>query len=559
MGVNTKSYINNFLFIVDKNSKLRLFDKFTMPQEALYERIKEESKKRRPLRFIVLKARQMGFSTLVEGIGFKRVATENNIKMAIVTHKDDATRNLYEMTRRYYDNLIPELKPKTESYTGYGLQFGELKSSIVCYTAGGQGIGRSATINILHASEVAFWPGDISETLDGLLQAVPDNENSMIFLESTAKGFNKFKDIWDAAVNGENDYIPIFAAWHQHEEYVMDPTGFIINEDIERYGNEQELKELYNLSDGQLAWRRSTIKNKLNNDLSKFKQEYPSNPLEAFIFSGDSVFNNERVINHIEHIKKDKPVGKGYFTYETHIKDDKLLIIDETIRWVDDPYGDITLYEKPVVQVDERETRIAPYVLGGDTAGVGEDYFTAKVINNITKKDAAVYIKQRVDEGLYAEQMYCLAHYYHKALIGIEVNYSIYPTRRLMELGARQYARENIDNISKVMVESLGFKTTVLTRPAMIEHFKDIVRENIHVIRDITTLREMLTFVKDDKGKAQAIEGKHDDMIMATMIAHAISHQQSSLWQKHEKEKVDVIQAFFGRKKTTTDGGLDEW
>lgn len=558
--INTRLYVENYLMIVNKKGELIPFV-FNTPQQRLYELIKQQAQLGKPIRIIILKARQLGFSTLIEGVGFKKISTKHNLKMAIVTHKDEATRNLYTMTKRFYENLIPELKPQIKSYNGYGIEYDDLKSSVVLYTAGSSGIGRSATIQILHASEVAFWPGDVSATLDGLLQAVPDNEESMIFLESTPNGFNKFKDIWDGAVSGENGFIPFFAAWFELDEYQSDDRDFIINEDVDKYGNEQELKDLYNLTNRQLAWRRNTIKTKLGGDLKKFKQEYPSNPLEAFISSGDSVFDNERVINRMEHVRQHvKPIKIGYFKYETYVSSDGVVMINnDSIRWIDDVAGSIKIYEEPVNIIEGFVTKKAPYAIGGDTAGTGEDYFTAKVINNMTKADAAVYREQYVDEGLYAEQVYCLHWYYHRAYIGIEVNYSIYPTRRLMELKAPQYTRENIDTVNKVTLDSLGFKTTAITRPVIVEEFKDTIREDISIIKDMTTLEEMLTFVKNDKGKAEAVDGKHDDMIMATMIAHRVGTQQRASWIIVKTEEIDVVGEFFGKSKKSKKVGINEW
>lgn len=559
MAINTIKYIENYLKIVNKNSDLIPF-RLNNPQKRLYEVIRQQYQLGKPIRVIILKARQMGFSTFTEAVGFKDVSTQKNRRMAIVTHKDEATRNLYRMTRRYYDNLIPELQPKTKSYNGYGLEYEDLKSSIVLYTAGGSGIGRSDTIHVLHASELAFWPGDKAETLNGLLQAVPNTPDTYVFIESTANGFDYFKDIWDGAVNGTNGYIPFFAAWFEDDGYVADATDLVLNDNISMYGDEIEIMNLYDLTKEQMAWRRNKIKEP-GNSLEKFKQEYPSNPLEAFIASGDSIFNNERVIERIEQVKKHvKPLKVGRFNYETYIdlSDGIVRIKDDTIKWEDNPKGEITLYELPQVKSSEFRTERAPYVIGGDTAGTGEDYFTASVINNITKADAAVYRKQKEDEGLYAEQIYCLHKYYHDALVGIEVNYSVYPTRRLMELNVRQYARENPDTTSKVILDQLGFKTTKITKPNMISSFKDTVRESMSIIKDLVTLNEMLTFVRKENGSQEAEEGKHDDMIMATMIAHKISYQQTSAWEVEEKEKVDFIKKHFNNIQMGENSD-DEW
>ena len=94
-----------------------------------------------------------------------------------------------------------------------------LNSSIRVMTAGGKGVGRSETFQNLHLSEVAFWPGDKLGTFTGLMQAVPDKPETMVIVESTANGFDFFKDLWDAAVAERNDFIPVFCAWWELPEY----------------------------------------------------------------------------------------------------------------------------------------------------------------------------------------------------------------------------------------------------------------------------------------------------------------------------------------------------
>ena len=213
------------------------------------------------MRIIVLKARQMGFSTLTEAIIFAITATRFYTDCMIVAHKDEATANLFRMSLRYYENLPEPMKPMRKASNAHELVFDKpahykgrrpgLGSSIKCATAGGSGVGRSATLRCLHLSEFAFWPGDKRETLAGLSQAVPDKPGTMIIIESTANGYDEFKNRWDAAVEaqrrGEDGYLPIFFAWYEMEEYRRTPPpGF------ERTPEEQELAETFHLDDEQL-------------------------------------------------------------------------------------------------------------------------------------------------------------------------------------------------------------------------------------------------------------------------------------------------------------------
>ena len=113
----------------------------------------------------------------------------------------------------------------------------------------------------------------------------------MIVIESTANGFEYFKELWDMAVKGESDFIPVFVGWNELTDYKMPYTGFELTD------YEKNLQRIYNLSLEQLSWRRWCIKNNCGGDEQQFKQEYPINPQEAFISSGNCVFDKEIVIN----------------------------------------------------------------------------------------------------------------------------------------------------------------------------------------------------------------------------------------------------------------------
>ena len=175
-----------------------------------------------------------------------------------------------------------------------------------------------------------------------------------------------------------------------------------------------------------------------------------------------------------------------------------------------------------------------PYVIGGDTAGDGSDFFTAHVINNITGKQVAV-LKQQYNEIEYVKQVYCLGMFYNCALIGLENNFSTYPTQKLMELNyPNQYVRKKEDQYNNKYEKSFGFKTTTITRPYILGQLQEIVLDSIDVIQDKETLREMLTFIVNEKGKAEAETGYHDDLTMGLAISYNIREQQT--FKKFERE-----------------------
>ena len=228
-----------------------------------------------------------------------------------------------------------------------------------------------------------------------------------------------------------------------------------------------------------------------------------------------TIFDSQKVSERLSSIRGSKPTKQGEFVYE-YINQ---MIVDSSIKWVDDVNGYIKIYE------DTREGY--PYVIGGDTSGDGSDSFIGQVINNVSGRQVCT-LKHQFDEDLYTKQMYCLGKYYNNALIGIESNFSTYPIMELTRLGyLHQYNREVTDTYTGSLEKKYGFKTTSLTRPIILANLVQIVREEVSLFNDLDTLSEMLTFVRNEKGKACAQEGSHDDCIMAMAITYYIKSQQT--------------------------------
>ena len=542
MSINTKKYIEEYIKIRDKNGKVIPL-KLNEPQMKYYNVIKELHEQRKPIRIIILKARQMGFSTETESIIFKNVVTNHNYNAGIVAHKEDSTANLFNMSKRMLEYLPDSIKPEQKKSNAKELVFNNdkgtgLDSKMKCMTAGGKGIGRSDTFTALHLSELAFWEGDKQDILLGLLQAVPNIPESMVIIESTANGFDYFKELWDKAVAGENDFYPLFVGWNELKEYQMTYTGFELTED------EIELQTVYNLTLEQLTWRRWCIKNNCGGDIDKFKQEYPICPDEAFLSTGQCYFDKDKVIKRIRKVVE--PTKRGSFLYKYENNQISNIRFNENIK------GTIKIFEEPQEGV--------PYVLAGDTAGEGSDNFTAQVINNITGKQVAV-LKQQYSELEYAQQVYCLGLYYNTALIGIETNFSTYPNEKLQEWDyPNLYIREKADTYVNRYNKSFGFKTTPVTRPLILGQLQEIVLEEIDNINDIDTLREMLTFIKNKVGRPEAEVGFHDDLVMALAIVYYIRTQQSFTIENKQpnkpKEYNPLEELFADNNNTQSDYGM---
>lgn len=226
---------------------------------------------------------------------------------------------------------------------------------------------------------------------------------------------------------------------------------------------------------------------------------------------GKTVFDARAISTRLQTIPN--PLKVGYFSYDY----DGLKITN--IRWVNDKNGYIQIYKVPNVP------RITKYCIGSDTAGEGSDYFTAHVLDASTGEQVAV-LKQQFDTDLYTKQMYCLGKYYKDALIGIEANFDSFPIAELQRLGYyNQYIREKVDEYTGKMEKRFGFRTTSLTRPTIISKLIEIVRENTECVNDKDTLEELLTIIRNEKGRIEAPAGGHDDQMMGLAIAHHIREQ----------------------------------
>jgi hypothetical protein len=249
------------------------------PQKYIHDRVEEQRQRTGKVRAIILKGRQQGCSTYIEGRFYWRVTHTKGVRAFILTHEDDATNNLFELANRYHENCPALVKPSTSAANAKELHFDKLDSGYKVGTAGNKAVGRSSTVQLFHGSEVAFWPNAQAHAA-GVLQAIPDEEGTEVFKESTANGVgNYFHKEWQDAEAGLSDYIAIFVPWFWSEEYRKEvEPGFELD------AEERAYQEAHGLDLAQMAWRRAKIIEL--KDATLFKQEYPATAAEAFQVSG---------------------------------------------------------------------------------------------------------------------------------------------------------------------------------------------------------------------------------------------------------------------------------
>lgn len=511
--------------------------------------------------FFVLKGRQQGFTSVITAIQLSYAIVRKNFSGFTMADRSDNTQAIFnDKARVVYDRLPSELKPSEKFNSRNEMFFDKLNSSWRIATATDQ-VGRSRTLNFVHFSEVAFYECDLASIQAGIGEAI--TAGAIQVYETTANGFNQAKDLWDSETCHN-----LFYEWWRSPEYRSTEYEYLETDDpwlIER----KRLLEEKGCDKEQITWYCKKYDSYL--DKNTIKQEYPITPVEAFVSSGDCVFDKEAINNQLARCASLQGARKGYFTYKKEaipLTNSEGTMVDvewkiKDIKFVESKDGYITIHEEPKVKKnrDGIVTHKAPYAIGGDTAGTGKDYFTGKVVCNLDGKTVATLHKQYIDEDLYAEQMYCLGMYFHEALIGIEINYSRQPTRILQKKYnyPNLYMRERLDGASDKPIMDYGFETTSRTKPIIIGELVEAMRNAPWCEVDVPTLKEMTTFVKKENGKLEAIDGCHDDLVMAKAIAHFISKKQTNQWIEVVPEDTSFIEDNFTFGEAGGNEGYMSW
>jgi hypothetical protein len=269
-------------------------------QRRLHDLLTEMERNTGKVRAVILKGRQMGSTTLIQGRFYWKMWKDSGagLKAFILTHEQRATDAVFAMTKRYHDKMPPFFQRPTVAANAKELAFAGRDSSYLVATAGSKGVGRSETIQLFHGSEVAFWPND-AEHIDGVEQAIADAPGTEKIFESTANGVgNVFQRRYAAAERGDSDEQAIFLPWYWDEGYRTPPPA-----SWDAPYQWLEYQAGHKLDDDQLYW--AFVKNRSmataisaspDEPCWKFKQEYPATAAEAFQSSGNSFIPADKIL-----------------------------------------------------------------------------------------------------------------------------------------------------------------------------------------------------------------------------------------------------------------------
>jgi hypothetical protein len=536
-------------------------------QHRFQEKIAEQRLAEKPIRGIILKARQLGFSTDIQAT-FLQEATLNSFEAVLtVAHDLDTAGKLFDIGHRIYHNLPddPRIKPQLtqERNSKGGMKYMQWAngSTYDVETAGDKLGGRGTTPSKLHLSEIAHYRDEALETLLGLLNGVPDTPTSMIFKESTANGRNHFERDWNDAVQGISGYFHIFVPWWEEPEYSLPFYSLEDREAFEDSLGEGEIGEdelmllerFPHLTLEQLNWRRFAIRTKTNHDPVLFKQEYPAYPEEAFKATGRHVFSiqfTSRVLGRIENLEREPDVGilRAVETEEKRTREGSV-DVPTKVEFVPIEATGFNRFIHPTWSIwrhpvgpdsadhlpREEQPIFVPgqYVIGNDVAGEEETtstgdtaYHALQVIDHVTKAQAARW-RGRIATHELTYEAVLAAVYFNNALLAVEITGGWGgPIARnaWRQYGyANVFRRQKLDGKTQKTVDVLGWATDTQTRPEIIGNLTEQLAEGTDGIFDPLTADELTTFVYNEKGKPVPEADHFSDLIMALMIAKFVA------------------------------------
>lgn len=403
--------------------------------------------------------------------------------------------------------------------------------------------GRSGTFHYVHISEFAklcnTFPERASEVETGTFPAVPFD--GFIFIESTAEGMgNRFYEMFQQNWLTRGDitpmisrvkFLPHFYNW-QYDDMEMAKITEIVPVDKMEIGEIDwgEYQKEHKLSDLEITyyymkWLQLGGKNSTES-YNRLRQEYPTTQQEAFISTGQSYFPNAKVVEMAERAIKG-------------VKGELMAGNDGLLKFQPVSSGHLEIFEMPEKNIK--------YVIGGDTSeGLAHgDAQVLYVISHKTEKCVAVYNSQ-VPPDEFITDAYSLGKFYNWALLAIESNKDgLWVNDGLDKLGyINLYYRKAFDDITKNITKFFGWKTTSATRPFALASMKAVFLRMIDGF-PLQVLTEMMTFIRNEKGKPEAMQGKRDDNIMAAAIGYSVLQEQDKYQETKTESNLSLMSKIF--------------
>lgn len=557
-----------YVFIKQKGGGEDVHFRLNRPQRKLIMRFERRRLQGKPIRLILLKARQWGGSTATQiYMAWLQLVHKVGLNSLIVGHVKDSSTEVKDM----FDKLIKEypvsmLYEMGEAYNetepkivGVG-QSGNIhripqrNCKIKVGTAEKPNSARGGDYNLVHCTEVGLWVTTDGKTPEQIVRSACSGillkPYTMIVYESTANGTgNFFQREYDAAKNNKSQFEALFISWFEIEQYStpIDNINAFATKLWENRNNanaasdrEESGKYLWWL------WEQGATLEAINwyilerskyTDHGDMASEYPSDDVEAFVHSGARVFDKYNVEKFKKCCKAPKYVGDVYADGDEG--EDAL----SNLRFKEDKQGLLWVWSKP--DVDDKEEVTDRYLVVVDIGGRGKkaDWSVIVVFDRLNQMEGGkpVVVAQwygHIDMDMLAWKAAQIAAFYDNALLVIESNtlethdkerqvdgdMSGYILNQIKDVYSNLYARKQSDEeIQEGEPKKYGFHTNVATKPKIISTLVKVIREQLYVERDSRCLDEYLCYEKKKNGAFGAITGKHDDLLMTRAIGLHIS------------------------------------
>lgn len=492
-------------------------------QTRLANRIAREVELEKALRLLFLKSRQVWGTMYIASRFFRKTIMRPGQHTLVLAHDHKSALNIFDYYKCFHDNYKPfrgVIKlPKLVSDRKDALEY-DNGSWIKIHTAANVDIGRSTSLHNVHFSELGFYGDHARALIAGVLSAVPATFGTEVVGESSPNGVGtEFHTMWELAVHGESDWIAEYFAWWEHPEYVsaldMPPDVF----QSLLAAEERTMRQTYNLTLPQLAWRRWKIRNDLNGDEELFKQEFSSNPQECWISSGRPRFKHSAIeLMPIIHTGLEGGLGLSDLGGE------------KRLRFLPRERGELTIYRQP--------QKHRSYIIGADSAqgidilggkgGKADPDFACAQVGDRDTGEVVARLSARITPAEFARQLWMLAVYFNWSQIVPEINnhgwamvdgllkggegWEGYPTNLI-------YHRiRTTDQDPQERADLIGFLTTTVTRPQMISTLDEAIRTGAILVHNPITQQQCRTFVIKANGKAEGAFGCHDDDVIALAL-----------------------------------------
>lgn len=563
-----------YVYIKQKGGGEDILFWLNRPQRKLiscFERMRMAGK---PIRVILLKARQWGGSTatqiymawlqLVHKVGLNSLIV-GHVKNTSVEVKDMFAKLLNDYPTKLLYELGETYDEKQPKIVGVG-HSGDIQRvprrnfKIKIGTAENPDSARGGDYNLLHCTEVGLWKTTEGKTPRKIVQSACSGillkPYTMIVYESTANGTgNFFQTEYDAAKRGLSQFEALFIAWYEIDQYsapIDDVYQFASwlwqnrnNTDV-RSNREESGQYLWWL------WEQGATLEAINwyimersgkDDHGVMASEYPSDDVEAFVHSGSMVFDKYKVEKFRKSCMSPKWIGDVYADGD---EGDNAMM---NVRFAEDHQGKLHVWAKP--DVDDKEMITDRYLVVVDIGGRSKkaDYSVILVLDRLNQMDGGVPVVVaqwwgHIDMDILAWKAAQIASWYDDALLVIESNtlethdkerqvdgdMSGYILNQIKDVYPNLYARKQSDEeIKNQEPKRYGFHTNVATKPKIISTLVKVIRDRLYVERDENCLSEYLCYERKKNGAFGAIVGKHDDLLMTRAIGLHISYYEMEI------------------------------